>query len=353
MSPRTHFSLIFTLFVATLLGGCSHYRDLPNGTVKALSSPVVEKQEVIVPPAPLEPPPSRNYVIGIDDVLTVNMNGSDFSTGNYGTDSRSASNTTPQSRVDGEGNIHLPYLGSVKAAGLTVSRLQVSIHQKLTKYFSNPWAVVEILAYRSQPLYLLGQFRNSGTVYMDRPFNLLQGIALGNGFTDNAYLKSARLSRGDKILPVDVYDLMINGNPRQNVWLMPGDTIFIPDNRNQQVYIFGAVMKPGPVPIPPQGTFNLAQAIATAQLRDVGYDFRYVRIIRSHSTTHGELIVVDFDRIMRGETMPFLLQEGDIVYVPRSTFGDWNDAITELLPSLQAISAVLQPFVNMKYLIRN
>ena len=61
-------------------------------------------------------------------------------------------------------------------------------------------------------------------------------------------------------------------------------------------------------------------------------------------------MVVDFDKIMRGDALPLVLRNGDIIYVPKSNLGGWNDAIAEILPSLQAFSAVLQPFVNIKYL---
>ncbi|KFZ44364.1 sugar transporter, partial [Smithella sp. D17] len=201
----------------------------------------------------------------------------------------------------------------------------------------------------SHPLYLLGQFRNSGTFYMDRPLNLLQGIALGNGYDSTADLSSARLIRDKKTVPVDINDLLTKGDQRYNVWLKPDDTIYIPDNKNRLVFVFGAVKKGGPVAMPPGG-LTLPQAIASAELRDTGHDFRYIRIIRSLSTTRGELIVVDFDKILRGEAMPFALQQGDIVFVPKSGFGNWNDAINEILPSLQAFSALLQPFVSIKYL---
>jgi polysaccharide export outer membrane protein len=90
--------------------------------------------------------------------------------------------------------------------------------------------------------------------------------------------------------------------------------------------------------------------LPSAELRDTGHDFRYIRIIRSISATQGELMIVDFERILRGEAMPMLLQQGDIVYVPKSGLGNWNDAIQEILPSLQAFSALLQPFVSIKYL---
>jgi polysaccharide export outer membrane protein len=61
-------------------------------------------------------------------------------------------------------------------------------------------------------------------------------------------------------------------------------------------------------------------------------------------------MVVDFDKILRGEAMPLFLQQGDIVFVPKSGLGNWNDAINEILPSLQAFSTLLQPFVSIKYL---
>jgi polysaccharide biosynthesis/export protein len=209
--------------------------------------------------------------------------------------------------------------------------------------------VVEVAEYKSKPLYLLGSFKLAGTYYMDRPLNLAQGLALGSGPDPSADMRGAKLTRAGKIVPVDIQELLARGDEQQNIWLKAGDTIYIPDSRNQQVFVFGAVRKPGLVPIPPGG-LTLAQAIASTDLRDVGYDMKYVRIIRSLSATRGELIVVDFERILRGEALPFQLMGGDVVYVPKSNFGTWNDVINEILPTLQAISALLQPFVNIKFL---
>lgn len=336
----------------SLLSGCAGYVDLPPGTVKPISgwldSAVVEKQEVSVDQCLIAPPPSTDYIIGSNDVLYINIEGRpEFmvapSTGN---------SKIQGSRVDGNGNIQLPIAGPVHVAGLSVSGAQAKIQEKLRTYLKDPWVVVEIADYKSHPLYLLGQFRTPGTVYMDRPLNLSQGIALGSGFDITADLRGARVTRGNQILPVDVYDLLVNGCSQNNIWLQAGDTIFIPDNRNQQVFVFGAVKKPGPITMLQSG-LNLAQAIGSAELRDTGYDFKHIRIIRSLSPTHGELLVVDFDRILRGEAVPLPLMAGDIIYVPRSYVGMWNDAIAEMLPSLQAISAILQPFVNIKYLTRN
>lgn len=333
------------LTCATLVGGCASYKDLPHGTVKEMGSAILEKETITVPPEPPEQTPSPDYVIGAGDVLYISVAGRpEFTTVAPGGASKVQGN-----RVDGTGNVHIPLAGAVPVVGLTVGQARTKIETALRTYLQNPAVVVEVAEFKSQPLYLIGQFRNPGTYYLDRPLTLIQGVALGNGFDATAYLRGARISRGKKIMKVDLSDLLLNGDARQNIWLRPGDMIYIPNNQNQQVFIFGAVKKPGPVPIPPAG-LNLAQAVATAELRDIGPDSRHVRIIRSVSPTRGELLVVDFEKILRAEVLPLQLQEGDIVFVPKSSIGNWNDAIGEILPSLQAISALLQPFVNIKFL---
>jgi polysaccharide export outer membrane protein len=209
--------------------------------------------------------------------------------------------------------------------------------------------VVEVAEYRSQPLYLLGQFRSPGTHYMESPMDLLRGFALGSGVDPSGNLRGARLIRGKKTMAVDIYALLLEGDQNQNVWLRPGDTIYIPDSKAQNVYVFGAVKIVGPIPMQ-QGRLTLSQAIAHAGLPDTGFHLDQVRIIRSLSATRGQLIVVDAARIMRGETLPLSLAEGDIVYVPKSRMKTWNDALNEILPSLQAFGAILNPFVQIKFL---
>ena len=332
------------LLVLFSLSGCATYADLSAGTVKEIGSPVVERETVSIPPPAPEAPPSKDYLVGPGDILLVNVAGRpEFIVPSSGSSIKSGN------RVDGSGVLHLPLVGTVPVAGLSLSDIEKKLTGLLKKYFQEPSVVVEIVDYRSQPLYLLGQFRASGTYYMDRPLTLVQGLALGNGFDASANLKGARLTRDGKIVAVDLYDLLQNGDARQNTWLKGGDTLYIPDNKNLQIFVFGAVKKPGAVPMTPGG-LNLAQAIASAELRDTGYDFRHIRIIRSLSTTRGELIVVDYDRVLRGEALPIQLAEGDIVYVPKSGFGTWNDVIADILPSLQTISAILQPFVSIKFL---
>ncbi|MDD4192809.1 MAG: hypothetical protein PHI28_15845, partial [Mangrovibacterium sp.] len=208
---------------------------------------------------------------------------------------------------------------------------------------------VEVVEYKSKPLYILGQFKSTGVFYMDRPFNVLQGLALGGGYDlASANPKSARIIRDNRVLPVDVYELLMRADQSQNVWLKPGDTIFMPDNKNQVVFVFGAG-KGLSIPLPSAG-MNLLQAIAMAGFQEIGYHSRRVFLIRSLSATRGQLMVVDVDMMVRGDALPLELYEGDVIYMPKSAMTSWNEAVSEILPTLQAFGAIISPFVQLKYL---
>jgi polysaccharide export outer membrane protein len=74
----------------------------------------------------------------------------------------------------------------------------------------------------------------------------------------------------------------------QNIWLKPGDTIFMPDNKDQRVFVFGAGKTGMSIPFPPRG-LNLLEAIAIAGLQEIGYHSQNVHLIRSLSPTRDSL----------------------------------------------------------------
>ena len=53
---------------------------------------------------------------------------------------------------------------------------------------------------------------------------------------------------------------------------------------------------------------------------------------------------------MDGTAGNFELMPGDVVFVPMTALGSWNQALSLLLPSLETVSGVLNPFVQLKYL---
>lgn len=340
-----------------LLSGCVSYAELVGSPVDNPGSPVIERQMVTVDADPkiLHNPPSleaqrtyasetssKAYKVGCTDVLLINISGQEDL--NIWDDDDPVGN-----RVDGDGYISLPYIGRIHVAGLTLAQIEDRLVKVFSEYLVDPWVTVEILEYKSHPVHFLGQFNQPGTYYLDRQYSLLAGMSLAGGLRDDANLRGARLIRDNRTLPVDIYQLLKQGASNQNIALRRGDTLFVPDDKNQHVYVFGAVNRPGSVSMP-NGELNLAQALASADLDESLSNTREIRIIRSLSQTRGELIVVNNDQAMSGNALAFNLLEGDIVYVPRSTIGNWNQVIQDILPSLQAVSAFLQPFVSIKYL---
>ena len=340
------------------LSGCVRYEDLPPGTVRDINdsnSAILELQEVKVPPPTPETEVITEYRVGPGDVLTINVPGLIDSYGN-----NEKTQNYQGFRVSSSGRILLPLVGAVDVNGKTVEEIQLLLTKEIKTYIKKPMVTVEIREFKSQPLYLLGKFNKPGLHYMDRPTNVLHGISMGSGLSDQANLRSARLLRSERVQPVDIYHLLYNNDLRQNVQLLPGDTIFVPGNEEQQVFVFGAVGSPGPVPMI-NGRLNLLQAMSSAAVggstssddKRFPYDHERVRIIRSLSPTHGQLMVVDIGKMMNGYAMPMPLMDGDIIYIPTTPAGNWNEVMSQLLPSLQVAAGILTPFVQIEYLKDN
>lgn len=333
--------------VSTTMGQVGAIKEID---VSKTASPMQQKGgsvvnvENVTIPALQESPPPPDYIVGPGDIIMVEVLGApEFSS------VMSTTNIYRGSRVDGNGSIQMPTLGLVNVGGLTLPQIRDHIQDLLKQYIKEPSVVVEVSEYKSYPIYILGQFKNTGIFYMDRPFNVMQGLALGGGYdAATANPRSARIIRDKKILPVDVYELLMNADQTQNVWLKPGDTIFMPDKKNQNVVVFGQGSGIA-IPLPDTG-MNILQAVGIAGLKQVAFHPQYVHLVRSLSPTRGQLMIVDIDAIVNGDAMPISLCDGDVIYIPKAGITSWNEALSEMLPTLQAFGAILSPFVQLKYL---
>jgi polysaccharide export outer membrane protein len=256
-------------------------------------------------------------------------------------------------QVDGFGDIQLPMLDSVKAAGLSLGELQATLKEGYGKHFMDPWVVVQLREPLSRPIYLLGEFNQPGIVYMTSETTVIQALGAGQGLTDRAYTRGSRLIRDDQIVAVDINALLNRGRMDQNVWLEPNDTIFVPGLDDLRIFVLGAVDEPGSLDVT-NGPLTLADAIArSGGPRRGEANLEEVRIIRSHSPVSGELFVVDFTRITEGLALDMPLEPGDIVYLPVNGMGGWNDVIQAVSPTILTISRALDPFVLAKALTEN
>jgi len=107
--------------------------------------------------------------------------------------------------------------------------------------------------------------------------------------------------------------------------------------REKKVIVLGEVEKPG--------VYNFFAGMTTVQAVALAGGFKNTavlsdtRIVRGN-LDHPELIQVDLHKTARGkDTKDVLLAQNDVIYVPRSIIGDWNNFINLYLrPTLEVIS---------------
>lgn len=219
-------------------------------------------------PAGATPPPAidprtqaqPDYVVGTQDVLNISMLGE--------------ADLTRTVAVDADGTFDYPYVGRVKAGGLTLRSIKAVIEKQLVQggYFVAPQVTVEVAKYRSQNVFVLGEVRVPGQYALTGNMSILQVLAAAGSLTSTAagYIVITRPAGVEPPLPepetaggsslrVSMNELQ-NGQLPEGFSLRDGDSINVP--RAESVYVTGYVKAPGPYVI--EGSLTVMQVIAMA-----------------------------------------------------------------------------------------
>jgi len=179
------------------------------------------------PAVPADPSPSGSavpahndtYIIGADDVLSINV-----------WKEQEVSRTVP---VRSDGKISLPLAGEVQASGETPLQLEKILAAKLQSFISEPEVTVIVTEIKSQKFNILGLISKPGTFPLTSSLTVLDAIALAGGFRDFAKQKSIYVLRkspdgGESRLPFNYKEVIKGKNMEQNIRVQPGDTIVVP-----------------------------------------------------------------------------------------------------------------------------
>jgi polysaccharide biosynthesis/export protein len=319
---------------------------------EALSSAIVSSQTDSLSPEQLAAALSANeddsYQLGPNDLIIVSVyNHPELSAPPPG-----LANGTGGVLITSDGSIDMPLIGQVSLGGLTIPQATQLIASDYASVVKQPNVTIQLVNPQSLRYYLLGAFTLPGVKYPGHAMDLLDALALG-GSVDiaNADLYQAYVAKGKVKLPIDLHALLIDGDLSQNITLGSGDDIVIPPSTNEDAFVFGSVGKPGAVQFK-SGALSLLQALSAAGLDLPNYtnaELSQIHLIRSHGAS-AELIVIDARKILQGTAPNFALQPGDIVFVPPTEIASWNQVLNLLIPSLNTISGLLNPFVSIKYL---
>ena len=167
-------------------------------------------------PAGVTLPPG--YLIGPEDVLTIVVwREKDMST---------------DAVVRPDGQISIPLLNDLQAAGLTPDQLKASIEKLASKLMAEPNATVIVKAINSRKVHIVGNVIKGGTFPLTGEMTVLQLIAQAGGlqeWADSKHITVMRKENGkDVALKFNYNDVVKQKNLQQNVLLKPGDTVIVP-----------------------------------------------------------------------------------------------------------------------------
>ena len=133
-------------------------------------------------------------------------------------------------RLNGEGNLSVPLLGSIHLAGMTLSQAATRLTDLYGRdYLVNPKVNVMLIGYAKRRFTMLGQVNRPGSYEMPegspQGVDLLEAIAMAGGYTRIAAPEKISVRRGSEVLRVDA-KRQARGK-HEAFTILPGDTVTV------------------------------------------------------------------------------------------------------------------------------
>ncbi len=259
--------------------------------------------------------------------------------------------TIPEQSVDNDGNISVPYAGSIRAAGRTNVEIQNNIVERIRNRAIEPQVVVALARQNSSLVSVFGEVNNSvrypalGTGAQDR---ITDAITRAGGISGPGHESWVTLERGGRRATVPFANLIYSSN--NNIYVQPGDRIYV-YREPQKFMAFGATGQQGEFPFN-AWRINLTEAVGKAGglfdlQADPGSVFLYRREPREVakklgvdlSRFQGDLVPVIFSISFRDPGGYFIaskvqMRHGDVLFVA-------NAASVEVTKFLQFINVIM------------
>jgi polysaccharide export outer membrane protein len=252
-------------------------------------------------------------------------------------------------RIDPDGNINIPMIGRIHAAGMTVTQLETELSDRLKVYLNDPQVSVDIAEYRSQPVSVFGEVGSPGVQQLAGRKSLIEVLALAGGVRPDAGPKlriTRKIEFGRIPLPgaaddpsgqfniaeVTLRPLIDAQTPEKDIEIQPYDVISVP--RVELVYIGGDVTRAGPVELREANTISIMEALSSTggvAKTAAPQKARILRMVAGSATR--DQIPVDVAKIMSGLEPDTQLKPGDILFIP-SASGARSKAATKAIDTV-------------------
>jgi polysaccharide export outer membrane protein len=212
----------------------------------------------------------------------------------------------PEQMVDNQGNISVPYAGTVRAAGKTNVEIQNEIISRLKNRAIEPQVIVSLSQQRTNLVSVIGEVK--APIRFPAPFagardKITDALTRAGGIAAPGYETWVTLERDKRRATVPFENLI--SYPANNIYLQPGDEIYV--YREAQRFIaFGAAGEQGVFPFD-AWRINLAEAVAKAKgLVDTQADPASVFLYRREPRNVAEALGADMSQFPTDEVIPVI-----------------------------------------------
>lgn len=291
--------------------------------------PLAAAPQTPAPPAQAAPsselPLRRTYVLGNSDQVLIRVPAAaEFESVPY--------------RIDDAGELTLPLVGKVRAAGLNVDELERELTQRLKEFIVDPLVSITVTSFRADSIFLVGAFQRPGIHPLEPRRSLMDTISALGGLAPNAGRRiriTRRREQGRIDLPgavttpdggtsveIQLSPLFEVVNPDEDIVLEPFDVITA--QRTEQVYVNGEVARPGPFEALHGESISLLQVLSLAGGLTPNANTKEIRVLRPvlGSNQRAE-IRLNYTDVIEGRGGDFPLMPNDVLYVPRKA-GFWS-----------------------------
>jgi polysaccharide biosynthesis/export protein len=324
--PLKFFSVVALLsFFITGCGGAHTPVQTPNAFPDRNKADIMN-EAIAVSSITLQEGLSVDYLIGPEDLLEI--------------EAYNVEELKKTVRVNSQGEIGLPLVGILKVRGLTTTETEKLIAGKLDRYVEETLVTVFVKEYKSQRISVTGAVNKSQVFAVTGQRYLLDMLMMAEGISKDAgticYIIRPALKNNAETIVVDLDELLVNGNLSLNIPVFAGDIINVP--KGGIFFVDGSVRTPGSYSM--KGRINLSQALSMAQGVKDDANFSDVRIFRENGKKDREVIIADYDAIRNGKEPDILIQENDIVIVPRSGIKNFFNGFVSTLKGLVTFGKV-------------
>jgi polysaccharide export outer membrane protein len=277
-------------------------------------------------PGTLAAPTSlADYVIGPEDVLNIDV----FNVPEL---------SKLVVRVANDGNISLPLIGRVLAAGMTAEKLRGELENRFGQsYLERPQITLYVQEFHARPVSVIGAVERPGLYQLTGPRTLIEVLSTAGGlakrssapagrfvyvtrlegFGDLDAVEGMRRVAPDKV-EIDIRRLLYSHEDALNIEVKPRDIISV--SKADIVYVTGnGVKKPGGYVLEDRDNVTILQALAMAEGLSPNAAKSDAHIIRTEPDGSRKMIPVNLKKIQKGDSPDLVLDDKDILFVPDST----------------------------------